>query len=101
MLLFDWVVVVVVAITPFEVCTRIVVVADGTGKMHTSDAVVCDTGVQSTNRSSSLIFIITLRAPQWSPSINIGVLSRNVFVVIADELLKKYCVGSMDGRDAD
>lgn len=89
------------AISPFDVCTRMVVVAVGTGRMHTSDAVVCVTGVQSTYRSSSLMFIITLRPPQWLPSINIGVLSRNVFVVIVAELLKKYCVASTVGRDAD
>lgn len=95
---------VVVATNPFDVCNRmVVVVAFGTGKMHTSDGVDLVTGVQSTYKSASLMFIITLCPPQWLPSINIGVLSRNVFVVIAvaDELLKKYCVGCDALRDED
>lgn len=94
----------VVATSPFDVCTSIVVVAAAfcMGKMHISDAVVRVTGVQFTNRSSSLIFIITL-CVQLVPSISIDLFSRNVFVVmaVAAELLKKYCVGGCDARDKD
>lgn len=107
LLLFDWelALLAVVATSPFDVCNRmvVVVVAFCTGKMHTSDGVDLVTGVQSTYKSASLMFIITLCPPQWLPSINIGVLSRNVFVVIAvaAELLKKYCVGCDALRDED